>query len=53
MTSSWLWRAADTTEEVAHAARAAFAGHGFTAPDTFVAEPGPGAGPLPPSPSRS
>jgi galactokinase len=45
--------AAGTTEEVAHAVRAAFAGHGFTAPDTFVAEPGPGAGPILPSPSRS
>jgi galactokinase len=43
---------ADTTEEVADAVRAAFASHAFTAPDTFIAEPSPGAGPLPSSPSR-
>ena len=38
--------AADTTDTVAHAVRVAFAGRGFTAPNTFIAEPGPGAGPL-------
>jgi galactokinase len=38
--------AADTTEEVAAAVRRAFAAHRFTAPDTFIAEPSPGAGPL-------
>ena len=38
---------ADSTAKVADAVAAAYAGRGFTAPDSFVARPGPGAGRLP------